>query len=181
MPGIRPCSQTEVSHRPCKGSCSWRLCTSRIRLCTTRCRGRRYSRCFTARKPTFPTLAPSGSESSCTSKTPESSTPWSGKEICAAIARRANLTESETRRLAESWRGGTLPSSKHRGTCFSRVYRSFYCNIWCRRRGRSTTTLYGYISYTDVPREFRDYIGVLDFTANIPTNRENASGVSANL
>ena len=36
-----------------------------------------------------------------------------------------------------------------------------------------------YISYDDLLWDVRDYINVLDFTANIPANHENASGVSA--
>ena len=36
-----------------------------------------------------------------------------------------------------------------------------------------------YISYNDLLRDARDYTGVLDFTANIPVNDKNASGVSA--
>ena len=36
-----------------------------------------------------------------------------------------------------------------------------------------------YISYDDLLRDVRDYIGVLDFTANAPANHGNASGVSA--
>ena len=36
-----------------------------------------------------------------------------------------------------------------------------------------------YISYDDLLRDVRDYTGVLDFTANILTNHENTSGVSA--
>ena len=35
-----------------------------------------------------------------------------------------------------------------------------------------------YISYNGLRRDVRDYIGVLDFTANIHANHENASGVS---
>ena len=38
---------------------------------------------------------------------------WEGK-VCAAIARRENLTESGTQRLTASWRAGTSPSSRHR-------------------------------------------------------------------
>ena len=34
------------------------------------------------------------------------------------------------------------------------------------------------ISYDDLLRDVRNYIGVLDFTANIPANRKHASGVS---
>ena len=36
-----------------------------------------------------------------------------------------------------------------------------------------------YISYDDLLRDIRNYVGVLDFTAIIPTIHENASGVSA--
>ena len=36
-----------------------------------------------------------------------------------------------------------------------------------------------YISYDILLRDVRDYTGVVDFTANIPANHENASGVSA--
>ena len=36
-----------------------------------------------------------------------------------------------------------------------------------------------YISYDDLLRDVRDGTDVLDFTANIPANHENASGVSA--
>ena len=36
-----------------------------------------------------------------------------------------------------------------------------------------------YISYDDLLLDVRDYTGVLDFTANIPANHENASDVSA--
>ena len=36
-----------------------------------------------------------------------------------------------------------------------------------------------YISYDDLLWDIRDYTGVLDFTTNIPANRENANGVSA--
>ena len=37
-----------------------------------------------------------------------------------------------------------------------------------------------YVSYDDLPWDVRDYIGVLDVTANIPDNHENTSGVTAN-
>ena len=70
---------------------SWRLRTSRIRLRTRRSRWRRHSRCLTARKSTSRAFASSEPEPSCTSRTPESSTPRSGKGKCAAIARRANI------------------------------------------------------------------------------------------
>ena len=38
-----------------------------------------------------------------------------------------------------------------------------------------------YISYDDLLRDIRDYTGVLDFTANILANHENAGGVSTDL
>ena len=93
-------------------------------------------------KPTSRAFAPSEPEPSCTPRTPESSTPRPGKGSCLAIARRANLTESGTQRLAASWRAGTSSSSRHRRTCFPRLHKSLRCKICCRHRGISATTLW---------------------------------------
>ena len=141
-PWFGTCSQTEASHRPCGGSCSGRPRISRTGLRRRRSRGRRHSRCFTARKPTSCTFASSESEPSCTSRTPESSTPRTGKRRCAAIARRATFTESGTQEIAPLWRAETSPSSRHHRTCFTRLESSLRCKIWYHRCGMSTTTVW---------------------------------------
>ena len=54
-------SQPAIFHPLCGGSCSFRRCTSRTRLCIRRSRWKRHSKCFTARKSTSRTFALSGS------------------------------------------------------------------------------------------------------------------------
>ena len=81
-------------------------------------------------KPTSRAFAPSELEPSRTPRTPGSSTPRPGKGSCIAIARRANLTESGTQRLAASWRAGTSSSLRHRRTCFPA-----FTNLFVARSG----------------------------------------------
>ena len=124
-PWFGACSQTAIFHRLCGGSCSWRRRTTRTGLRIKPSKWRSHSRCITASEPNSRPFASLEPETSCTSRTPESSTPQPGKGRCTTIARRENLTKSGTQRLTLSWRAGTSPSSRHRRTCFPLSFKDF--------------------------------------------------------
>ena len=111
----------------------------------------------------------------CSSRAPENSTAQPGKGRCPAIAKRIIFTTFGSQRLAMSWRTGTSPSSRHRRTCFPPPsHFSPLQNLALLSWDLDDTLDNG------VLQDVRDFTGVLDFTANTPTNRENACGVSTN-
>ena len=70
--------------------------------------------------------------------------------------------------------------SRYHRTCFPCLQSSLRFNIWYHRYGILTTRLRQWLHFIRrLTAGCRDYIGVLNLTANIPANHENANGVSA--